>query len=130
MYFHTGGRINTDRLNIDMFCRTFPISHFILLRPGFDLSRLVDPAVVLVTGDLTDAKSRDCSGSEQTKRSGRLTTTLSQPSPTSQLLSGLISGAIMIPLMCHTQPIGRLDIDIYLKYPLHEIIQISQDIFS
>ena len=65
MYFHTGGRINTDRLNIDMFRRTFPISHFILLCPGSDLSRLVDPAVVLVTGDLTDAKSRDCSGSEQ-----------------------------------------------------------------
>ena len=22
MYFHTRGQINTDRLNIDMFCRT------------------------------------------------------------------------------------------------------------
>ena len=32
---------------------------------GSDLKRYLKPAVVLVTGDLTDAKSADYSGSEQ-----------------------------------------------------------------
>ena len=93
MYFRSQGKINKWILNIDrsIFCGSslstinFQLSYTTYLISvcfedtnnkripsfsnfdfkGSDLKRYLKPAVVVVTGDLTDAKTADYSGSEQ-----------------------------------------------------------------